>query len=486
MDAPAGIASRRPAGTGRRRARRRRHPQPRGAARARPAAARARSRCALARVGLAACDPARRSSGWSRCDGDDADRRRPRLRRCTRGGRVVVLGSGKASLAIAAALERVLGDRLEGGLVVVRDAIGPHLVTDRAPSRPRIRFPTSAATRPPASLLEHGRGPRPRATSCIACFTGGSSALDQPAPGRRLRRAQAGAAPHAARLRDADHRGQRRPQAGLRRSRAAGSPPRALPARVVNLTVSDVAGDPLDAITDPTVANTSSTPADAVAVLSDWALWDDTPPSIRAAPRRAQPPTRRHRRPRRGRHPDRAPGHRRGRLRGDERRGRRGRRDADRARHRHRGGGGARSAASSARWPPSRRPSGALPAARRVLLGCGGESTVRLGPDDALRRRRPEPRGGARRRDADHRPRRRRRLPRHRRLRRRRATSPARSSTAHTLERSAVAELGSATALAAPSLRRGRRCARRRDRDGPDPHQRQRPLRDRDRRGGRR
>ena len=34
--------------------------------------------------------------------------------------RIVVLGSGKATLSIAAALERVLGDRLHGGIVVVR------------------------------------------------------------------------------------------------------------------------------------------------------------------------------------------------------------------------------------------------------------------------------------------------------------------------------------------------------------------------------
>ena len=34
---------------------------------------------------------------------------------------MIVVGSGKATLAIAAALERILGDRLDGGAVVVRD-----------------------------------------------------------------------------------------------------------------------------------------------------------------------------------------------------------------------------------------------------------------------------------------------------------------------------------------------------------------------------
>ena len=53
------------------------------------------------------------------------------------------------------------------------------------------------------------------------------------------------------------------------------------PARVVNLTVSDVAGDRLDAITDPSVPDTS-TVADAVAVLNDYGLWDAVPESVRS------------------------------------------------------------------------------------------------------------------------------------------------------------------------------------------------------------
>src|SRR5688500_15249841 len=37
------------------------------------------------------------------------------------GARVVVMGSGKGTLAIAETLERILGDRLDGGIVAVRD-----------------------------------------------------------------------------------------------------------------------------------------------------------------------------------------------------------------------------------------------------------------------------------------------------------------------------------------------------------------------------
>ena len=54
----------------------------------------------------------------------------------------------------------------------------------------------------------------------------------------------------------------------------------ALPARLINLTVSDVAGDHIDAITDPTVLDTTRA-GDAIAVLYGHGLWERTPKSIR-------------------------------------------------------------------------------------------------------------------------------------------------------------------------------------------------------------
>jgi glycerate 2-kinase len=52
------------------------------------------------------------------------------------------------------------------------------------------------------------------------------------------------------------------------------------PARILNLTVSDVVDDPLDCITDPTVQDTS-TVADALSVLREWELLDRVPESVR-------------------------------------------------------------------------------------------------------------------------------------------------------------------------------------------------------------
>ncbi len=195
------------------------------------------------------------------------------------GGRVIVLGSGKASLAIATALERVLGDRLEGGTVVVRDASG---------SPPLERIGAIEAAHPvpdershaAARTLLNAAGGLTDKDLLIACFTGGSSALTSLPPqsvpiGHKqdLHRLLLGSG-----MPITDINVVRKQVSEFKGGRLAAA---AHPARVVNLTVSDVAGDPLDAITDPTVAN-STTVEDAISVLRDWSLWEETPESIRS------------------------------------------------------------------------------------------------------------------------------------------------------------------------------------------------------------
>ena len=73
----------------------------------------------VAAAGLAACDVARATEETvsSTDRGVSIDGREYPV---SDDARIVVLGSGKATLSIAAALERVLGDRLHGGIVVVR------------------------------------------------------------------------------------------------------------------------------------------------------------------------------------------------------------------------------------------------------------------------------------------------------------------------------------------------------------------------------
>jgi glycerate 2-kinase len=206
-----------------------------------------------------------------------------------RGGRVLVVGAGKASARIAATLEEVLGETIAGGIVI---APSGHAGTLRridllAGGHP---LPTHASRRAAARLMRLAGTVGPDDV-VLACFTGGSSALAcLPADGvafdekRDLHRLllRSGAA-----IREVNT--VRKHVSRLKGGRLAAA---LQGAAIVNLTVSDVAGDPLDAITDPTVPDTT-TAADAVGVLHAYDLWDLVAPSIRSHlsdPDRAESP----------------------------------------------------------------------------------------------------------------------------------------------------------------------------------------------------
>ena len=192
--------------------------------------------------------------------------------------RVVVIGSGKATLAITAALEEILGERLDGGVVVVRE--GAHtlalarvdvLVADHP-------LPSERSAQAARTLTELAAGVNAD-DLIIAAFTGGSSALTSLPPAgvsiedkRLLHERLLGSGAPIIEINSV-----RKHVSAVKGGRLAAM---IAPARLVNLTVSDVAGDVLDAITDPTVQDTS-TVDHALEVLHDRGLWEDLPESIR-------------------------------------------------------------------------------------------------------------------------------------------------------------------------------------------------------------
>jgi glycerate 2-kinase len=93
---------------------------------------------------------------------------------------VVVLGGGNAAGHVAAALEGVLGDRIDGGLVVTDDPRPTDRITTREGTHPIPSADNVAATRDLLDRAEDaGEG-----TLIIAAITGGGSALmAAPAPG---------------------------------------------------------------------------------------------------------------------------------------------------------------------------------------------------------------------------------------------------------------------------------------------------------------
>jgi glycerate 2-kinase len=192
--------------------------------------------------------------------------------------RVVVLGAGKASAELALGIERLLGDRLSGGIVAIprgQDAASE-----------RVRFlhadhplPSAASAKAATALVDAAR-PLSEHDLAICLFTGGSSAL-------------ASLPPQGVTVDDKHELHRQLLTSGMsivevntvrkHVSRIKGGRLAALvhPALIVNLTVSDVVGDPFDCITDPSVQDTS-TPADAIEVLEEYRLIDEIPRPIRA------------------------------------------------------------------------------------------------------------------------------------------------------------------------------------------------------------
>ena len=232
----------------------------------------------VAEAGLAACDPALAVERLVRLEGDSlvVDGRPHRLKP---GGRIVVLGSGKASVRIGHALESILGDRIDGGIIVARDPdpLAPleriDLVEAGHPL-PDERSATGARR-----ILEQSASLGERDLA-IACFTGGSSALTSlPPPGvsfadkRELHRELLSAG-----LPIGEVNAVRKQVSAFKGGRMAAA---VAPARLINLTISDVAGDQLETLTDPSVPNLASA-AEAIAILHDHRLWESVPASIRA------------------------------------------------------------------------------------------------------------------------------------------------------------------------------------------------------------
>ena len=192
-------------------------------------------------------------------------------------GRIFLLGTGKATYPIARALEEILGERIEDGVIICKYGQEGTL------SRARLYFsshpiPDEAGFRAAKETLVLAQKTRP-GDIVFAGITGGSSALmPYPVEGVTLDEKKqvnkllltCGAniieinavRKHLSRIKGGWLAKAVHPQAHL-----------------INLTVSDVIGDPLDYITCPTVPDTSNFD-DARRTLSKYELWDKVPASI--------------------------------------------------------------------------------------------------------------------------------------------------------------------------------------------------------------
>lgn len=191
--------------------------------------------------------------------------------------RIFVLGAGKATYPIALALEEILGDRISDGVVICKHGqqgalqrsdmlLAAHPIPDEAGFEGARRSLELARRTGPGDIV-------------LCCYTGGSSALlPYPVPGisldekKTVNRLLLSCGANIVEI-NAVRKHLSRVKGG-RLAAAVHSE-----AVLVNLTVSDVIGDPLDYITDPTVPDTS-TLEDARATLSRYGLWERVPLSV--------------------------------------------------------------------------------------------------------------------------------------------------------------------------------------------------------------
>jgi hydroxypyruvate reductase len=192
--------------------------------------------------------------------------------------RIWVVGAGKASAPMAAAVEELLGDRIEGGAVAVKDG---HLADVT-----RVRLLECSHPVPDergVAAAQEILGIAKSATEedlVICCLSGGASALlPLPANGITLADKQettrlllaSGASIH-------EINSVRKHLSAIKGGQLATA---AYPASVLSLILSDVIGNNLDVIGSGITAPDASTYGDAIAVLRKYGILDRVPQAVR-------------------------------------------------------------------------------------------------------------------------------------------------------------------------------------------------------------
>lgn len=220
------------------------------------------------RAALDAADPQQAVLRHLRFDGRTltAGRRKYKLASFDR---IFVIGAGKASAAMASAVERLLGRRVTGGLVNVPDGVSARLHRIRL-NPARHPLPDERGVEGAQQIADIARSAGPR-DLLICVISGGASALlPAPRPPLTLEQKQnltrtlmnAGANIHELNT-------VRKHISVLKGGQLAAL---AHPATIISLILSDVIGDDLDVIgSGPTVAD-KSTVSDAQAVLAKYGI----------------------------------------------------------------------------------------------------------------------------------------------------------------------------------------------------------------------
>jgi glycerate 2-kinase len=191
---------------------------------------------------------------------------------------VIAVGAGKAGAPMAQALEEILGERLDGGMVVVKDGHGGPTQKIRIfeASHPVPDERGVAAGSEIAKFLQENAGPK----TLVFCLLsgGGSALLVSPAPGLSLANKQEttrlllACGADIAEINSIRKHMSQLKGGGL--ARLAGD------SKVVSLIVSDVVGDRLDTIASGPTVPDHSTWTDCREILERYEIWDQVPSTV--------------------------------------------------------------------------------------------------------------------------------------------------------------------------------------------------------------
>ena len=193
--------------------------------------------------------------------------------------RLLVVGFGKASARMAAALEDILEERITAGLVVTADGY-------RVPTR-RVEVAEAAHPVPDARGLAAARritelvsGAKEGDLVIVLISGGGSALFTLPAEGitlEDLMRTNELLLRSGAKIQELNA-----VRKHLSRVKGGQLARLAAPAQVLSLILSDVPGDPLDSIASGPTAPDPTTFQDAARILKRYGLWDKVPLGVRA------------------------------------------------------------------------------------------------------------------------------------------------------------------------------------------------------------
>jgi hydroxypyruvate reductase len=193
--------------------------------------------------------------------------------------RIVVVGAGKAAAGMAAAVEEILGSRIESGLVVVKDGHTgrPGRIAQVEAAHP---LPDERGVRAAARILELVGGADAK-TLVICLLSGGASAL-LVAPARGITLADKIRTTELLLASGADIAEVNTVRKHLSAVKGGQLAAQAAPARLLTLALSDVIGDRLDVIGSGPTYPDGSTFSDARDALGHRGLLSQLPAAVRA------------------------------------------------------------------------------------------------------------------------------------------------------------------------------------------------------------